>query len=333
MELPAYRPPSEAYSLLVRATRNCPWNKCAFCAMYRGKQFSLRTVEEVKEDIITARQLWERVKKVSLSLGLEGRVNHLVRSRVIQESGTDIASFPWLYRENLTAFIADSNSLAMPAKDLAEVVRFLRATFPEVIRVTSYARAKTLLRRTPEELKTLRETGLDRLHVGLETGDDQLLALIRKGATASEMAAAGRKAKEAGFEFSMYVILGLGGKQLWQQHAIGTAELLNAVDPHFIRLRTLMIQPGTLLEELQAKGEFHPSTPVEILQEEKLLLERLEVTSHFVSDHISNYLALDGKLPDDKEALLSNLNAVLEQLILYPQAATNLLQPEHLRTL
>lgn len=333
MELPAYRPPSEAESLLIRVTRNCPWNKCAFCGMYKGKTFSRRPAEEVREDIRQARALRDLVQSLWRQAGAGEEGLRRVRMILARERGLDIAYLPWLYRENITAFLADSDSLTLRGAELAPLVRFLRETFPEVTRVTSYARARSILRRTPEELQRLREAGLDRLHVGLESGDDEVLARIRKGATAEQMVEAGRKAKAAGFSVSFYVLLGVGGPELSPQHAAGTARVLNAVDPDFIRLRTLRLEPHTPLAARHAAGEFRLCTPEEILREERALLEALQVHSQFLSDHVSNYLSLNGRLPEDKPRLLAELDAVLARLAADPEGARRLLQPEHLRTL
>jgi radical SAM superfamily enzyme YgiQ (UPF0313 family) len=180
--------------------------------------------------------------------------------------------------------------------------------------VTSYARAKTLGKKPIEDLKRIYQAGLNRLHVGLETGDRDLLKEIEKGATPEEMIEAGRKAKEAGFEYSLYVLLGIGGEGKWEAHARGTAEVLNQIDPHFIRVRTFIPQPGSPLYEAMEEGRFRLATSETILKETKLLLEELRVTSQFLSDHISNLLPLHGKLPEDKEKMIQMLEAALKDL-------------------
>jgi radical SAM superfamily enzyme len=150
--------------------------------------------------------------------------------------------------------------------------------------------------------------------VGLETGDRDLLKAIEKGATPEEMIEAGRKAKKAGFEYSLYVLLGIGGEEKWERHAKGTAEVLNQVDPHFIRVRTFIAQPGSQLYEAVTEGSFHPASPETILKETKLLLEELHVTSQFLSDHISNLLPLHGKLPEEKERMIQMIDDALKGL-------------------
>ena len=261
-DFPPFRPPSEADSLLLRVTRGCPWNRCTFCSMYKTIRFEIRNLEEVQSDIQVAKELYgERVRNV---------------------------------------FIGDSNSLVIKTENMIEILHSLYTSFPQVEKVTSYARAKTLVQKPPEDLKKIRQAGLTRLHVGLETGDRELLQEIKKGATPEEMMDAGKKAKRAGFEYSLYVLLGIGGEEKWEQHARGTAVVLNQIDPHFIRVRTFIPQPDSPLFDAMEAGHFQPPGSETILKETKLLLEQLEVTSEFLSDHISNLLPLHGRLPQEK---------------------------------
>ncbi|MBT9159310.1 MAG: radical SAM protein [Dehalococcoidia bacterium] len=301
-ELTPIRPPSEARSLLVRATRNCPWGRCAFCyaMLYNRERFQLRTVEDIKQDILAMKSLAQEITEYTHGYG----------SRIEQVAMYN--GIFWLTNEGVkTAFIGDANSLIMKTEDLAEVIEFLYQTFPTLERVTSYARAKTVLKKTPQELRRLSQAGLSRLHLGLETGDDELLQYVDKGTSAAEMIEAGRRVKEAGISLSEYVILGLGGEDRWKQHAEGTARVLNAIDPDFIRIRTLRILPGTPLEERVEQGEFKLLSPLGILREERLLIELLEVNSEFVSDHVSNILPIDGKLPQAKKEMLERIDIVL----------------------
>ncbi len=275
-DFPPFRPPSEANSLLLRVTRGCPWNRCTFCSMYKGMKFEVRETQEILEDIESAADLYgDRVR---------------------------------------TIFIGDSNSLVAKTEMLVKVLNTLLSSFPHVERVTSYARAKTIAKKPLEDLIKIREAGLTRLHVGLETGDRELLKEIEKGATPEEMVEAGRKAKEAGFEYSLYVLLGIGGEGKWEQHAKGTAEVLSQVDPHFIRVRTFVSQPNSPLYEAMMEGRFQPASTETILKETKLLLEGLRVTSEFLSDHISNLLPLHGKLPEDKEKMDRMIGEALKEL-------------------
>ena len=274
-DFPPFRPPSEANSLLLRVTRGCPWNRCAFCSMYKTVKFEIRDLEEIRGDIEMAGELYgDRVR---------------------------------------TVFIADSDSLVTKTETFLEVLKSLYASFPHVERVTSYARAKTLAKKPFDDLEKIREAGLTRLHVGLETGDRELLQEIKKGATPEEMIEAGKKAKRAGFEYSLYVLLGIGGEEKWEQHARGTAEVLNQIDPHFIRVRTFIPQPDSPLYDAMEAGRFQPPGPETILKETKLLLEKLEVTSEFLSDHISNLLPLHGKLPQEKERMVGMAEEALRR--------------------
>ncbi|MCL0093266.1 radical SAM protein [Dehalococcoidia bacterium] len=304
-ELTPIRPPSEARSLLVRATRNCPWGRCTFCyaMLYNRERFQLRPVEDIKQDILVMKSLAQEITGWAGEHGYGDRIEQVAMHNGIF----------WLTNAGVkTAFIGDANSLIMKTDELAEVIEFLYQAFPTLERVTSYARAKTVLKKTPQELRRLRQAGLSRLHLGLETGDDELLVYTDKGTSAEEMIEAGRRVKEAGISLSEYVILGLGGEDRWKEHAKGTARVLNAIDPDFIRIRTLRILPGTPLEERVEQGEFKLLSPEGILREERLLIELLEVNSEFVSDHVSNILPIDGKLPEDKKEMLERIDVVLQ---------------------
>lgn len=212
------------------------------------------------------------------------------------------------------AFIGDSNSLVVKADLLIEILRFLYQSFPNIERVTSYARAKTIVRKELYELRELSRAGLVRLHVGLESGDAETLRFIKKGVTLEEMIEGGLKAKEAGFELSLYILLGIGGAKRWKEHADGTVAVLNKIDPHFIRVRTLILQPESPLFEMRERGEFAIPSPDAILREERRIITGLKVTSQFLSDHISNYLPLHGKMPDDKTSLLQAVKRELRTL-------------------
>jgi radical SAM superfamily enzyme YgiQ (UPF0313 family) len=232
--------------------------------------------------------------------------------RDLEEILNDIELAKDLYRDKIsTIFIGDSNSLVVKTEMLVKILTRLFSSFPNIERVTSYARAKTLDKKPLEDLIKISRAGLSRLHVGLETGDRELLKEIEKGATPEEMIEAGRKAKETGFEYSLYVLLGIGGEEKWERHAKGTAELLNQVDPNFIRVRTFIPQPNSPLYEAMMDGRFQPASPETILKETKLLLEELRVPSQFLSDHISNLLPLHGKLPEDKEKMIQMVNEAL----------------------
>ena len=297
------RPPSEAYSLLIRVTRNCPWNRCEFCSVFKGQRFELRTVEEVKEDILAARTLVDDIKALAEKSGYS-------LSDIARQNG-----ILWLQDDEVTsAFLQDSDTLVMKTEPLVEIIHFLCEVFPTLERVCSYARGKTIFRKKPEELRRLREAGLSRLHIGLETGDDELLAYIQKGATAGEMIQAGKKAVEAGFEVSEYIMSGLGGREKWEQHANNSACVLNEINPHFIRLRTFHIIDGTPIYAKAEQGEFHMQSIEGVLIEIRKFIEDLNVTSELItSDYAANFFmnGIDGKLPEDKEKLLKSIDAAL----------------------
>ncbi len=210
------RPPSEARSLLIRVTRNCPWNRCEFCNIYKGKTFSRRSVQEVKADIQAARSVYDEIQALSWRMGLAGRVeDSLIQviwsdPRRYGESHRSIAA--WMYFGAQSVFLQDANSLVLETDELVEILRFLRQSFPSIQRVTSYARSSTLRRKSVEELRALRKAGLDRIHVGMESGFDPLLKFMQKGVTAQGHVEAGRKVVEAGISLSEYMLRGcLGG--------------------------------------------------------------------------------------------------------------------------
>ena len=315
------RPPSEAKSLLVRITRNCPWNKCLFCRTYKGTTFSLRSLEEIKRDIETIKKIYDEIKAISWKLGLKGEVTegvvHYLYHNPEEYSSGFLSVAMWLYYGEGSVFLQDGNNLMVKTSDLIEILTLLKNSFPEITRITSYARAKTIAtRKTLEELQALRTAGLSRIHIGLESGSDKVLALIRKGVTAAEHIDAGRKVKEAGISLSEYVIPGLGGKKFSEDHALETARVLNAINPDFIRLRTLRVVAGAGLDEKKGSGEFEPISDEEIVQEIRLMVEHLEgIDSYFVSDHILNLLEeVEGKLPEDKEKML----AVMDRFLALP---------------
>jgi len=316
-EIGPIRPPSEASSLLLRVTRNCPWNRCLFCHIYKGKRFERRSVEEVKKDIEAARRIADEIKSLSWRLGYGGDVAREVLQYVFSSPSYDEhfrSVALWLYFGGKSVFFQDANSLVMKTSDLVEILRFLKEKFPQVERVTSYARSRTAAKgKSLEELKELREAGLSRLHIGLESGWDFLLEYMKKGVTAKEHVEGGRKVVEAGIELSEYVILGLGGKRWWKEHATETAKVLNEINPHFIRIRTLMVLPQMPLYRKMEEGDFVLQSEEEMIVEERLLIEGLDgITSTFLSDHILNLLGeLEGKFPEEKAKLLAIIDRFL----------------------
>ena len=268
-----YRPPSEAGSLLIQATVGCPHNKCTFCGLYKKKQFRIRPLAEIKEDLDTARDTYG----------------------------------PYVQ----TLFFPDGNTIIMKTKDLAEIFSYARKQFPHLQRITIYGSARYILKKSPEDFRILKQAGLDRIHSGMESGDDEVLRLIQKGATAQQTIDAGRRVKEAGIELSEYLIIGIGGVPLSEQHALGSARVLNAIDPDFIRLRTFIPARRTPLGQEYLQGTFELPGPHQMLRETRLILENLKTSGLFLSDHMSNLVNLNGKLPEDKAALLKLLDYAL----------------------
>jgi radical SAM superfamily enzyme YgiQ (UPF0313 family) len=312
------RPPSEAASLLIRVTRNCPWNKCAFCHTYRGSKFELRSVDDVKKDIQAMKDIADVITGLSRKWGEGGRVNRDVL-RQIYNSKEFYNDFTytvaaWLYFGGENVFLQDANSLILQTADLVSILDFLREKFPQIKRITSYCRSHTAARKTTTEFQQLKKAGLSRIHIGMESGSDEVLSMIHKGVTAEDHIKAGLNIKQAGIELSEYVMPGLGGVTWTRQHALETARVINAINPDFVRLRTLHVVPGTEMDELMKNGEFKPLNDEEILKEIKLFIEELNVRgTYLASDHILNLLEeLEGRFPEDKQKILSVIERYFE---------------------
>jgi hypothetical protein len=310
------RPPSEAGSLLLRFTRNCPWNQCTFCPVYKGQDFSRRSLEEIRRDIDAVHNIIDNLGKLSLSLGQGGQINQQVLNLVLTSPshGSHYRYVAmWVASGTGRAFIQDANSLMLPVEVLTEALRYLRMRIPQIRRVTSYARSSTLARRSGEDLTAIRKAGMDRIHVGLESGSDHVLTFVKKGTTSEQQIAAGRKVVEAGMTLSEYIMPGLGGKEWSREHALETARVINAINPHFIRLRSLRIPPRTPLYQDKAQGRFTPLSDDETAGEIGLFIQTLDhITSTLTSDHIMNLLPeIEGTFPDDKERMLAVIDHYL----------------------
>ena len=275
-EGPIYRPPSEADSLLIQATIGCPHNRCTFCMVYKnGPRYRVRPVNDIKEDMLEARSVY----------GLHVR----------------------------TLFLPAGNTIAMKTEDLAEICRSARATFPSLERITVYGSSQFIHKKGPRELEQLARAGLGRIHVGLESGDDVILKHIRKGAHAEQQIEAGRWTMAAGIELSLYVILGIGGRDRTREHAQETARVINEIAPDLVRLRTFVPKINTPLLRDVMEGRFEMLTPHGVLKEAASLLEGLTISTMLTSDHYTNYINLYGRLPDDKPRLLSEISHALER--------------------
>jgi radical SAM superfamily enzyme YgiQ (UPF0313 family) len=272
------RPPSEASSLLIRVTRNCPWNQCLFCPAYKGVKFSKRTVEEVNGDID------------SMADELRG------------------------YSGVRTAFLQDADSLVLPADDLIAILNHLKEKFPKIDRITTYARARTLSHKSVDDLKRLKQAGLTRIHTGMESGSLKVLQLIKKGMTPEEVVTGGKHVMEAGIELSEYIMPGVAGRALSGEHATETAKLLNLIRPHFIRVRTFAMHPQSPMQKMVQEGTFVPLTDDEIIAEIRLLVDHLDsMHSYFSCNDFSLNLLMqvDGFLDEKKEYMLKELDAFL----------------------
>lgn len=282
-----FRPPSEARSLIVQVTYGCSHNTCCFCDMYKEKRFTIRPLQEVLEDFAMARQYYSHVRRV---------------------------------------FLADGDALMRKQEDLEIILDYIRETFPECERVTSYASPGSIHAKTSEQLVTLREKGLEMVYMGLESGSDAVLELMQKGHTAAAIIAAGQKVRAAGIKLSVTAISGLGGQAMWQTHAVETGKAFSAMKPEYIGILTLMQEPGTPLVEWIRRGEFKVLTPTQILQETALMLRNIDSEgSVFRMNHASNYLNLRGTLNEDTEAMLARIEAGLN--------APDRLKPEQFRAL
>jgi len=275
-EGPIYRPPSEADSLLIQATVGCPHNKCTFCMVYKnGPRFKIRPVNEIKEDLLAAREVY----------------------------GPDVR----------TLFFPAGNTIAMKTDDLCAVCSYAREIFSSLERITVYGSSQYIYQKGAKDLRRLAAAGLSRIHVGLESGDDIILKRISKGCNCAEQIEAGKMVRAAGIELSVYVILGIGGQDRSQAHAMGTARALNQIVPDFIRLRTFLPKVDTpMLEEIRT-GAFTILGPHEILIETALLIERITAPSYLASDHYTNYINLEGRFPEDREALIEAINTALKR--------------------
>ena len=282
-----YRPPSEARSLIVQVTYGCSHNTCAFCSMYKAKKFTLRPMEEILEDFRMARQAYSKV----------GRI-----------------------------FLADGDALIRPAADLERILEVIAELFPECERVTCYASPSSIHKRTPEELKRLRERNLTMVYMGLESGCDEVLKRMRKGHTAADIVAAGQKINAAGIDLSVTAISGLGGVELWREHAMDTAAALSAMKPAYIGLLTLMVEPGTPLYDWVEKGQFQLLDSHQVLEETALLVAQLDCEGAvFRMNPASNYQTLKGTLNEDKQALLKRIHSAM--------SGRTDLRPEYFRAL
>ncbi len=267
-EEPVFRPPSEAKSLIFQITLGCSYNRCTFCGMYKMKRFRIRPLEEVIEEIRWASKEYPFVRRV---------------------------------------FLADGDPLCVPTDYMLRVLGELYRGFPRLERVGTYATPQNLLEKSPDELRDIREAGLKILYVGVESGSDRVLEFVKKGVNQRQIVEALVKAKEAGFTVSTTFILGLGGRDWWEEHALESAKVVNEAVPHYTAALTLMLIPKTVLHWQAQRGIFKVPTQRQIMKEMLLFVENIEVETVFRSNHVSNLIPIKANLPEDKLRLSNEL--------------------------
>ena len=274
-DYPLYRPPSEAYSLIIQATLGCSQNKCTFCSMYKSKKFTIKPLEQIKKEIDFFRIYVKKAERI---------------------------------------FLADGDALIMPMKILKEIFIYINEKFPEAERISLYGSPKSILLKTPEELLELKNLGLGLIYLGIESGSDKILSSVKKGVSREEIIAAGKKVKKVGIPLSVTAIAGLGGKENSIEHAVETASLISEINPDYFGVLTLMLEEGTKLLEEYKKGNFIPLSSSEILEETKLMIKNINVKEKciFRSNHASNYVSLKGTLPYEKENILKTIDYALK---------------------
>lgn len=309
------RPPSEAESLLVRVTRNCPWNRCTFCPVYKGSRFSIRPKDHVIKDIDSVSRSVEIIQQTAREKETASPAQ--IRKTAGNDPHLDPRAFNaalnWAAGGMRSVFIQDANSLIIKPSDLVEILTHLKTRFPWIERITSYARSHTISRISDDNLKAIKNAGLNRIHIGLESGSDAVLKMTQKGVTKETHIKAGLKVRKAGMELSEYVMPGLGGKTFSREHAVETADALNRINPDFIRFRTLAIPDSVPLFDNFESGSFEKCTDLMMAEETLLFIESLNgITSVVKSDHILNlFQDLEGKLPEDRENILDMLRRFL----------------------
>lgn len=305
-EIGPIRPPSEAESLLLRLTRNCPWNRCKFCDVYKGEKFSIRPVEHIIKDIDLIKEWIEQFKSYNgetLSGDLTGYPSNLAFYMAKN----------WYENGMKSVFLQDANSLVMKPIDIEATLRYLRKNFPDIERITIYARSQTVAKIRDEDMQGFAEAGLNRIHIGMETGSSKVLDLIKKGVDKETHIIAGNKVKKAGIELSEYIMPGIGGQEYSYENAVETADALNKINPDFIRVRTFALRESHILYEDYQRGLFSRTSDTEMVKELLQVIQHLNgITSYLISDHMLNLLQeLEGKLPEDKNQMIAIIEKYL----------------------
>lgn len=309
------RPPSEAESLLLQVTNGCTWNKCKFCQLYRHTKFKAYSADSIKADIDNMVYQAQRVEKYRNANGTWdiGGLNRELMNGTDDERQCMYMVANWLIGGGENVFLQDGNTTALSSGRLTDVLIYLKQAFPSIKRITSYGRAENLSRVSAEEFAELKAAGLDRIHSGFESGSDAVLKKINKGVTQQQEITAGKNVKAGGIELSIYFMPGVGGRELSEDNALGTAHVINEVNPDFVRVRTSAVKPGTGLHEDFINGEFTLCSDDEKLLEVRTVIEKADgVDTRLVSDHIINLLQkVEGSLKNDKIKLLSMIDEYL----------------------
>jgi histone acetyltransferase (RNA polymerase elongator complex component) len=315
-ELGPIRPPSEAQSLMLRITRNCPWNKCTFCGLYKGQTFSIRPVDHLMKDIDTIRCCVDEIQALMEQPGgsTHRQCLNLMDGRTESEKMAFHSALNWVEGGMQSIFLQDANTLVVKPDDLVEILSYAKNCFPQVQRITSYARSKTIARISDDDMKSIAEAGLNRVHIGLESASDDVLDFVKKGVDKATHIMAGQKVKRAGIELSEYFMPGLGGEAFTKENALETADALNQINPDFIRIRTLGLPEYIDLYQDYRAGAFTPLDDVRMAEELLLMLDNLQgITSRVKSDHVLNLLQeVEGRLPDNYEQMTLPIRTFLD---------------------
>ena len=271
-----YRPPSEAFSLILQITIGCSHNKCSFCSMYKGVQFHIKPFEQIKAEIDYFRSRAKYVNRI---------------------------------------FLADGDALIVPTEKLIEILKYIKNIFPECERISTYASPKSLELKSEDELKKIKDNGISLLYIGAESGSDEVLKNINKGVTSKELGDLILKAKKVGFKTSVTFIVGILGEKDFREHAIATGNFISRCEPDYVGVLSLMLEENTTIYQEWLKGNFKEADGIDILKEIKLIIENINVTSNIIfrSNHTSNYINLKGNLPEDKKRLIQEIDISLNK--------------------
>ena len=271
-----YRPPSEAFSLILQITIGCSHNKCSFCSMYKGVQFHIKPFEQIKVEIDYFRSRAKYVNRI---------------------------------------FLADGDALIVPTEKLIEILKYIKNIFPECERISTYASPKSLELKSEDELKKIKDNGISLLYIGAESGSDEVLKNINKGVTSKELGDLILKAKKVGFKTSVTFIVGILGEKDFREHAVATGNFISRCEPDYVGILSLMLEENTTIYQEWLKGNFKEADGIDILKEIKLIIENINVTSNIVfrSNHASNYINLKGNLPEDKKRLIQEIDISLNK--------------------